>query len=112
MSYPDKEHTIALLTEWAKHQAAVDRLMFGVEASIGLDPHGPLHETVWALFESYSEAIATEVGDFGGWMAWHHLENDFGKRGHSAGYGNKVKPIKTLAHLYGLIAQSRKREGI
>jgi hypothetical protein len=50
-----------------------------------------------------------EVGDFCGWLEWYRDECEMGTKGMEAGYDGKTKRIKTLAHLYGLIAESRKR---
>ena len=109
MIYPDKENTIALLGDWAMQYAAVSRLMVSMNSTIGLDSAGPLYEVVWKLFDAYTGALSVEVGDFGGWLEWFQSENEMGKRGRGAGYDEKVKPIKTLTHLYALIAESRKR---
>lgn len=81
MTYPDRENTLALLTDWQKHHAAVQKLMDGIEESIGLDPNAPLFDTVWRLFDAYTAAIAVEVGDFGEWMKWYQAENEMGARG-------------------------------
>ena len=110
MKYPDKSNTLALLGDWEKHHSAVEKLMDGIKTSMGLDPNGPMFDTVWKLFDAYTGSLAVEVGDFGGWLTWFYAENDMGARRMAAGYDGKAKPIKTLAHLYGLIAESRKRE--
>ena len=109
--YPDKTETLELLTNWAAHREAVDRLFLGVEKSIGLAVEGPLHETVWELFDAYTTLLEAQVGDFGGWLAWYVQENNMGKKAMAAGYDGKLRPIKTLVHLWQLIAESRKREG-
>ena len=109
MNYPDKEHTLAILGDWDKHHSALERLMGGIEATIGLDPDGPMFETMWKLFDAYTDALSVEVGDFDGWLRWFNYENYMGANGMAAGYYGKTKPIKTLVHLYGLIAESRKR---
>lgn len=111
MTYPDRKQTIALLTDWQKHHAAVEKLMDGIKASIGLDPDGPMFDTVWRLFDSYTDALSAQLGDFGDWLSWFYMENDMGTNCLSAGYDGKTKPIKTLANLYGLIEESRKRGG-
>jgi hypothetical protein len=108
-SYPDRENTLALLTDWQKHHAAVQKMMDGIKTSIGLDSDGPMFDTVWKLFDAYTGALAVEVGDFDGWLEWYQAENDMGARCYAAGYDGKLRKVKTLAHLYGLIAESRKR---
>jgi len=109
-SYPDKKQTLAMLTKWQDHREAVDRLFCGVEKSIGLAVEGPLHTTVWELFDAYTTLLESQVGDFGGWLEWYVQENDMGKKAMEAGYDGKVAPIKTLPQLWLLIAESRKRE--
>lgn len=109
MTYPDRNNTLALLGDWKAHHDAVEKMMDGIKTSIGLDPSGPMFDTVWKLFDAYTASLAAEVGDFGGWMVWYQAENDMGMRGHEAGYDGKLRKIKTLAHLYGLIEESRKR---
>ena len=107
---PDRENTLTLLREWARHHAATEKLMDGIKAHMGLDADGVMFVTVWALFGAYTDATAVEVGDYCGWLDWYRFEAEMGKRNMSAGYDGKTKHIKTLAHLYGLIAESRKRK--
>ena len=109
MTYPDLENTLALLGDWKKHHDAVEKLMQGIETSIGLDIDGPLFETVWRLFDAYTCALAVEVGDMGEWMPWYQGENDMGAGKRHAGYDDKTKPIKTLKDLCWLIEISRQR---
>jgi hypothetical protein len=65
----------------------------------------PLFEASWAVFDSYVEAIAREIGDEGGWLSWYIHENKCGLVGLSAspGAGVKTKPIRTIAGLVKLI---------
>ena len=108
--YPDKASTIARLTEWKNHRNAIDRLFVGVEKSIGLQVEGPLHNTVWELFDAYTTVLADQVGDFGDWLNWYMNENDMGKKAMAAGYDGHSQPVETLNHLHRLIVESRKRE--
>lgn len=107
--YPDKENTMALLGDWQKHHTAVQKLMHGVEATIGIDPYGPMHETVWGLFDAYTFAIAVEVGDYFEWLEWYISETDMGKRGKAIPVNGKPRRIKTLAQLCAVIIDERKR---
>lgn len=109
MTYPDRKNTLALLTDWQAHHGRIEKLMDGIKSSIGLDIDGPMFDTVWRLFEAYTGALAVEIGDFGGWLAWHCSENEMGLRAHAAGYDGKLRKIKTLANLFWLIEESRKR---
>lgn len=112
MNYPDKKTTLALLAKWVAHHNKIDKMMGGIKASIGLDPNGPLCDTVWSLFDSYTAALAAQTGDEGDWLPWFYMENDMGAKGMAAGYDGKLRKIKTLADLYWLIAESRKRAGV
>jgi hypothetical protein len=109
MAYPNKASTLAKLAEWQAHHDAVEKLMDGIKASIGLDPAGPLYDTVWGLFGGYTESISAEIGDLGNWLCWFQFENEMGKRGHEAGYDGKTRKVKTLEHLCGLVFESRGR---
>lgn len=110
MTYPNRETTLALLGDWKAHHDAVEKLMDGIKDCIGLDPDGPMFDTVWRLFDAYTASLAAQIGDFGGWLVWYQAENDTGKRGHEAGYDGKLSKIKSLVALYWLIEESRKRE--
>lgn len=103
---------MALLGDWQKHHAAVEKLMGGIEDAIGLDPNGPMFGTVWKLFDAYTGTLSVEVGDFGGWLEWFQTENDMGASGGHAGYDGKTRKIKTLASLFWLIEESRKRGAV
>jgi hypothetical protein len=84
-------------------------MMGGIHSSIGLDINGPMYDTVWKLFDAYTGTLSVEVGDFCGWLEWHHAENEMGAKAMAAGYDGKLRKVKTLAHLYRLIEESRKR---
>lgn len=107
--YPDREATIALLTDWHKHHAAVEKLMDGIEDTMGLDIDGPLFEIVWALFSAYTDTLSVEVGDFGGWLEWFCSENDMGAKKMQAGYDGQLIAIESLDDLCRLIEISRER---
>lgn len=109
MTYPEKEDTLSLLGDWQAHHAAVEKMMDGITASIGLDIDGPMFDTVWKLFDAYTGALAVEVGDSGGWLEWFWSENDMGAKAMAAGYDKKLKPIKSLKDLWRLIEEGRKR---
>lgn len=111
MTHPDKKTTLALMNEWAEHHDKIDKMMHGIKASIGLDPNGPLCDSVWRLFDGYTTALAAQIGDDGDWLPWFYMENDMGAKGMTAGYDGKPRKIKTLADLYWLITESRKRQG-
>lgn len=109
MAHPDRENTISLLGDWAKHHAAVEALMAGVESSIGLDPNGPMFGTVWNLFNAYTATLAVEIGDFDGWLEWYQADNDMGAGKKEAGYDGQLIGISSLEDLYLLVEISRER---
>ena len=43
------------------------------------------------------------IGDTATWLDWFVHENDCGRKGHEAGYDNRVKPIRTAEDLIDLI---------
>jgi hypothetical protein len=107
----DRENTLTLLREWQKHHDALVSLMDGIEATIGLAPDGPMYDTVWKVFDAYTNTLAVEVGDYCSWLEWHYVENDMGAKAMEAGYDKKLCKIKTLVDLARLIEESRKRKG-
>ena len=109
MTYPDKPATLALLENWQKHCAAIEKMMAGINDCMGLDINGPMFEMVWGVFGAYEAALGAFIGDHGNWLEWFRAENEMGARGMAAGYDGSLKPVKTLGDLYGLIAESRKR---
>lgn len=111
MSYPDKKQTLFLLQKWVTMHDGLERLMDNIESVFGSLVESPFFTVTWANFDSYTATVAQLVGDHGDWLTWYQAENAMGARGHEAGYDKKVKPIKTLADLYALILESRKREG-
>lgn len=106
--YPNRENTISLLAEWRKHHAAVEKLMDGAVTYIGIEPEGPMHDTVWRLFDAYTGSIAVEVGDYFEWLDWYCSETNMGKRSKEVQVNGKTKRIKTLAQLCTLIIQHRR----
>lgn len=110
-AYPDKKHSLALLKDWKAHHAAVEKLMNGIDFSMGLDANGPLFDTVWKLFDAYTDTLSAELGDYSNtWLQWFCHDNDMGRNGLEAGYNGKIKPIKTLADLHKLIVEGRNRQ--
>ena len=61
MAYPSKKQTLFMLGRWAAMHAAIQKMMDGVEQSIGLDPNGPLFELTWANFDAYTAARARPI---------------------------------------------------
>ena len=104
---PDRENTLSLLSDWQKQHDALERVMTSIDALFGLVPEGPLHDTVWRMFDAYTQALAAEVGDMGDWMSYYAGECQMGKNPMEAGY-DLAKKIETLDDLWWLIEKSRK----
>jgi len=98
----DSESKLALLTEWQAIVQAQESALEALDAALGYSD-GPLRQSYHTMQESYTRAIAQLVGDQGEWLEWFAYENDMGKRGHPAEYEGKIKPIRTLEDLLGLI---------
>ncbi len=111
MSNSDKDQGMALLKKWADYHRALTIMMDGIEKSIGLDMDGPMPKAVWGLFQSYTESIAEQLGDLGGWMEWYWCENKMGKNRFPAGYDKNPIQVRTLCNLYNLIKQSQEMGG-
>ncbi len=109
MTYPDRENTLTLLTDWQKHHDAVEKMMAGIKQHMGLDQDGTMFVTVWAVFGAYTDALAVEVGDYFEWLDWYRFETDMGKRSNSVIVNGKKKRIKTLANLCTVLLDERKR---
>lgn len=106
-AYPDRENTLALLGDWQKHHAAVEKLMDGIESSMGLAFEGPMFKTVWSLFNAYTATLAVEIGDYHEWLEWYCSETNMGKRSMQVEINGKTSRIKTLANLCTLIISER-----
>jgi hypothetical protein len=106
----NKTESLKLLKAWQKEHSAIEKLMTDLETGFGnIHPENKVFETVWKVFDSYTQALAVAVGDKGDWLTWYSAENEMGARGHKAGYDGKSKPIKNLNDLWRLIQESSKR---
>ena len=104
---PDKENTLSLLGDWAKHHAAIEKMMAGIKANIGLDLDGTMFVTVWAVFGAYTDTLACEIGDSEGWLDWYRFECEMGARSKGAIVNMKSIKVKTLAQLARVIVEDR-----
>lgn len=111
MKYPDKKQALILLDEWQKMQISLYALFDGMRPAFGSLVETSLFETTWRLFDAYTVALSARLGDttFEPWMQWYAFENGMGTKKYPAGYDGKVKPIKNLSDLYGLILIARGR---
>ena len=98
---PDKENTLSLLGDWAKHHANVKSL------EIDPDQASKMFVAVWAVFGAYSDALMVEIGDKAAWLDWYRFDCDMGAKARTATVGRKTHKVKTLAHLADLIISTR-----
>ena len=108
MTYPDKKQSMILLEQWETLHNDLEAVHADAKKVFGCEPESPFFDTTWRVFDAYTRALSAQLGELSGtWMEWYHYDNEMGARGHEAGYDGKVKPIKSLTDLYGLILQAR-----
>lgn len=90
-----------LLSEYRELSAACD----AARAAGCLEVEGRLQNAIWSSIETVISFFDPE-----GWIMWHILENDYGSKGHEAGYHGNIKPIKTTTDLLWLITYQRESE--
>lgn len=72
-----------------------------------IDPNSTLYEAVWRTFDVMVNAMSVAIGDKNEWLAWYIFENDCGRKGYSAGYGNDLKPVTSILGLLEIIEDPR-----
>jgi hypothetical protein len=97
----------AWFTQYTKAGVATKQLI----ALFGDIKESPMYETIWQLFDHYTLALRTLLGDIpaepvDAWMHWFCYDNDMGARGLTAGIKGGLKEIKTLEDLLDLIEGS------
>jgi hypothetical protein len=102
-----------LLQDWGKHYTRSDALCKQITALFGSMPESKAYETIWQGFDAHTKAVRMLLGDVptepvDPWLHWYCYENEMGARGREAGYHGKLKPIKTLEDLLGLIEEGAK----
>ena len=100
-----KKEILTELQAWERVQKAMTAQLDALYDLVGCQPENPLPSAVYTLLDAHTDAIARLVGDTTGAMQWWVIECDYGARPMSAGKGNKMRPIKTVKQLAGLIAE-------
>ena len=100
-----KKEILTELQAWERVQKGLDAQLDLLYDLVGCEPESPLLIAIYTLGEAYTDAVARIVGDTSGAMEWWARECDFGNNPLSAGKGDKIRPIKTLKQLAGLICE-------
>ena len=107
MNYPAKPEALALLKKWQALHARTDKLVDGVHAVFGSTPDSLLFETVWCVFDAYTEALSAQLGDVDDWLHWFANEDDMGAKRGEAMIGKKIRRMKNLTDLLAAIEDCR-----
>lgn len=100
-----RKEILTELQSWEQVQKATITQIDALYDLVGCQPENPLSTAVYTLLDAHTDAIARLVGDTTGAMQWWVGECDYGARPMSAGKGNKMRPIKTVKQLAGLISE-------
>lgn len=91
------------LQDWMIAIENAESLIAPVRDVLMLAPESPVNEALDGVISALTESTSKLVNDKVGWLEWYATENDFGRKGHSAGYMGHEKPIKSLEDLMDLI---------
>jgi len=100
-----RDEKMQVLKDWQFSIQDSNELIAPVREVLIIRPESPINEAVNLLGIAFTRAASKLVSDKGGWLYWYAMENDFGKKGLSAGFKGHEKPIKTLDDLLDLIEQ-------
>ena len=102
------EQMLPLLREWHERHAELHRQLDALVAVTG-GCDGPLFDAVYHVWNGYTEQLSERFGDADHhWLTWYSLENEMGARKMQAGYGNRIKRIKSLEDLAWLLVMNQK----
>jgi hypothetical protein len=93
------------IQDWMFAIENAESLIAPVREVLMLAPESPINEALDGVIKALTEATSKLVGDKSEWLDWYATENDFGRKGLSAGFMGHEKPIKTLDDLLDLIEQ-------
>lgn len=95
---------LPILAEWEAHKRTLDAQFDVLRATLGATVEAPLPDAVWRLWDSYTDAVARDLGDVDQWLHWYSAENDMGRKGLEVrSLGGRRKTIKTLRDLARVI---------
>ena len=90
------------IQDWMFAIENAEVLIAPLRKALMLAPENPVDEALDRVIDALTESTSKLVGDKSEWLDWYATENDFGRKGLSAGY----MPIKSLEDLMGLIEAS------
>lgn len=100
-----KAEIYAELQAWERVQRGLDEQLDNLYSLLSVAGESPFLDAIYAVSTAHTNAVARIVGDDTGALEWWRYECDFGNNPLSAGKGDKIRPIKTLKQLAGLIAE-------
>ena len=102
------EQMLPLLREWHERHAELHEHLDKLD-SVFRCCDGPLLDAIYHVWSGYTEQLSERFGDTDHhWLTWYELENGMGKRKMTAGYGKRVKRIKSLEDLAWLLVMNQK----
>lgn len=102
----NKSEILKSITEWQAHQKALDAQLELLYNMTGNSGESPLMEAIYNIAGAHTDAVAALIGDESKWLDWWKYECRFGEKLMSAAKaGGKLRPVKTLKQLAGLIAE-------
>jgi hypothetical protein len=103
---------LELLKDWQDQYTKIKEVEEKLSEIVCFDFDSPLGEAMGGTFDRYTDTLGKFIGNDAEWLHWYWLENDMGKRGLEAGYGNQLKSIATLEELLNLIEEGLNRDGL
>ena len=88
-----KEEKLDRLNRWVEDHNRMEAQMEALASVVGPMVESPLFEAVWAMFDSYTDAVSANIGDGQKWLDWYVWDNDMGKKGLKVRTGPDTKPI-------------------
>lgn len=101
----NKKEILKTITEWERVQKELDDQIDKLYELIGYQPESKLLTAIYTVSEAHTNAVELIIGDEMQWLDWWKYENKYGESGLSAGKTAKIRPVKTLSQLAGLIAE-------
>ena len=88
-----REEKLARLNRWVEDHNRMEAQMEALASVVGPMVESPLFEAVWAMFDSYTDAVSANIGDGQKWLDWYLWENDMGKKWLKVRTGPDTEPI-------------------